>query len=174
MNKEKVISYIQEVLAKNFTGNGPFSNRADSSQIYNALMSINMNTEYSKMVALLNLIKKNTGINNKNLDDFINLIDQEAKKSQIKEPKEVVIEPPKVDSSIYEKPYPTRMDNHNYVINEETEDYEKDEPEILPIKHQDEEVEETEESAKGNIMIFIIVLLVAIIIILGIIIFLFC
>ena len=96
MNKEKVISYIQEVLAKNFTGNGPFSNRADSNQIYNALMSINMNTEYSKMVALLNLIKKNTGINNKNLDDFINLIDQEAKKAQIKEPKEVVIEPQKV------------------------------------------------------------------------------
>ena len=55
-----------------------------------------MNTEYSKMVALLNLIKKNTGINNKNLDDFINLIDQEAKKTQIKEPKEVVIEPQKV------------------------------------------------------------------------------
>ena len=72
MNKEKVVAYIKDVLAKNFVGEGPYSKRPDSNQIYNALMSINTNTGYDRIEALLNLIKKNAGINNKNLDDFIN------------------------------------------------------------------------------------------------------
>lgn len=145
MNKEKVITYIKEVLAKNFTGNGIYSNREDSPQIYNALMSIDENIEYKKMAALLNLIRTKMDISNKNLDDFIDLLNKEAAKEVTEE-----VVPNPLEEEIEEKP--------PVIINNNVE----------------EDEEDNNEAAKGNIMIFVISLLVLIIIILGVIIFLFC
>lgn len=170
MNKEKVITYIKDVLAKNFTNGGIYSTRTDSTQIYNALMSINQNTEYSKMAALLNLIKKQAEINNKNLDDFINLLEQEALKENNAQP---VLEAKTEEPQIKEQ----QNEEGQFEIKYANDIIPKEEPELIvnnTVKENKKVEEEDSESAKGNIMIFVISLLVLIIIILAVIIILFC
>ena len=160
MNKEKVITYIKDVLAKNFIGDGIYSNREDSAQIYNALMSISVDTEYSRMSALLKLIKTQTGLNNKNLDDFIALLDKAASAEG-----EGVVEVPVKEEPVND-------------VTLETAAVDVSDPEIIigndEVIKSAEEVDDNSESAKGNVMVFVISLLVLIIIILAVIIVLFC
>ena len=158
MNKEKVISYIKNVLAKNFVGEGIYGKREDSPQIYNALMSINSDTEYSKMSALLKLIKTQTGLNNKNLDDFIELLDKAATEED-----NAIYNVP-VDENIVED-ITTDISNQDIVIGDD---------EIISNPSDVEGTDDASESAKGNVMVFVISLLILIIIILAVIIVLFC
>ena len=176
MEKEAVIRFIHEGIAKNFTGTGIYSTRPDSSQIYNALMSVNVNTEYKKIYALLDLIVKNVGIHNENLTKFMEVINKEAAKeietSQAPQVNNTVNTP--VQEPVKTEPVPTQP-----VLEDIRETVGNDEIVFHSMRNKpiDDSVFDDElksEAAKGNVMIFIISLLVVIIIILAVIIALFC
>ena len=160
MEKEAVVNFIHDGISKNFTGTGVYAKRPDSAQIYNALMSVNLETPYDKIYALLQVITKNVGIKNENLDKFIEIIGDYAKKEET------------LASNVNKEVAPTPVEEVKKEVKEENNITYHNVPKVAKEDDLDDELKS--ETAKGNIMVFIISLLIVIIIILAIIIILFC